>query len=223
MRKIKFVLCVVLVSVIPAIGYSQLYLEETFFPVYVKKNDLKKEIGGSVGEAIPSESGIGYDFRTTIGYTFTNGIILALTYNLFNVKSSQPQVDDEDSRERELSKNELGPTIGYTLGAWRFLFTYFLTAEKSLKDKAVLFDGTPSTDETYTNHDGKGIQLTVNYSLNLGGGFEIGPSLIYRSIEYSKQSLEVRNGASTPYSKVTLATPAIDAELKPMVTVVYRY
>jgi len=109
------------------------------------------------------------------------------------------------------------------LGSWRFLFTYFMTAEKSLKNKLVVSDGTLSTDETFINLDGKGIQIAINYSLNLGGGFEIGPSLIYRSVSYPRQTREVRTGSIPPYTNLKLVTPAIDAELKPMITVVYRY
>ena len=224
MRKLKLFLSTVILWALPSTSYSQLYIEETFFPVYVKKNDVAmSEIGGSVSGVVPTESGIGYDFRTTIGYTFTNNIILALSYNLYSVTSSRPSEGGQDAIERTLSKNELGPTVGYTLGAWRFLLTYFVNAEKSLKSKVTLSDGTLSTDETTTNLSGKGIQATVNYSLNLGGGFEIGPSLIYRSLSYSKQTLEWRAGASIPYTNATLVTPAIDAELKPMITVVYRY
>ncbi|MDZ4661384.1 MAG: hypothetical protein SGJ18_07155 [Pseudomonadota bacterium] len=223
MNYFKLVFCGLVFLGLPNSGLAQLYIEETFFPVHVKKNDVLADIGGSTTNTIATEAGIGYDFRTTIGYTFTNSIILALSYNLFSVTSSRASLGGEDAIDRTESKSELGPTVGYTLGSWRFLFTYFMTAEKSLKNKLVVSDGTLSTDETFINLDGKGIQIAINYSLNLGGGFEIGPSLIYRSVSYPRQTREVRTGSIPPYTNLKLVTPAIDAELKPMITVVYRY
>ncbi len=207
------------VTIFSSISSAQLYIEETFFPVYVRINNAEKDLGGSTSGAVPTESGLGFDFRTTVGYTFTTGIILGLTYNYYKVSTSRPAEGVWESLEKTVGKSELGPTVGYSLGTWKFLLTYFISGEKYQDQKLV--SGT-TVDETYKNTGISGFQFTINYGLTLGSGFEIGPSLIYRSVSYSKQSYTVRSGSGTPYDS-DLISKAVDDELKPMVTVVYRY
>ncbi|OQW49405.1 MAG: hypothetical protein A4S09_12005 [Proteobacteria bacterium SG_bin7] len=198
---------------------AQLYIEETFFPVYVKKNDISNELGGAVTGSVPTESGIGFDFRTTIGYTFTTGIILGLTYNYYGVNTSRPAQGGFEAATRVVGKSELGPAVGYSLGTWKFLLCYFVSGEK-FQDYRL--EAATVVDESYKNTGISGFQFTINYGLSLGSGWEIGPSLIYRSASYSKQAYVVRSGSGTPYPETSLATAAIDDELRPMVTVVYR-
>lgn len=218
MRKVLFYF-VTLQILFSEMASAQLYFEETFFPVYVKKNDASNDLGGSVSGSIPTESGIGFDFRTTIGYTFPVGIILGLTYNYYKVDTSRPSQGGFEAATRSVGKSEFGPTVGYSFGTWKFLLCYFVSGEKYQDYR--LEAATP-VDETYKNTSISGFQFTINYGLPLGSGWEIGPSLIYRSASYAKQSYSVRSGSGTPYPETTLATDAIDDELRPMVTVVYR-
>lgn len=222
MRKILFYIVTTfsfLSFAFSSVASAQLYIEETFFPVYVRVNNADKDLGGSTTGAVPTESGIGFDFRTTVAYTFTTGIILGLTYNYYKVSTSRPAEGAWEAAEKTVGKSEFGPTVGYSLGTWKFLLTYFVTGEKYQDYK--LIAGTV-VDETYKNSGINGFQFTVNYGLPLGSGFEIGPSLIYRSVSYKRQSYTVRSGVGTPYDS-DLVSAAIDDELKPMVTVVYRY
>jgi hypothetical protein len=216
----KFLFCFVTLQILFCeMATAQLYLEETFFPVLVRKNDAEKDLGGSVTDTIPTESGTGFDFRTTVGYTFSSGVILALTYNYYQVVTSRPASATWEAADRTVGKTELGPTVGYSLGTWKFLLTYFLSGEKFQDYKLA---AVAPVDESYRNSDISGFQFTLNYGLSLGAGWEIGPSLIYRSVSYAKQSYTVRAGSGTSYSDTKLATAAIDDELRPMITVVYR-
>lgn len=206
------------------IALSQIYIEGTFFPVYVNKNDAQRDIGGSTTISVPTESGFGYDFRTTLGYTFSNGIIAALTYNMYSISTSRPYTTDLEGAERSESKSELGPTVGYSLSSWRFLLTYFLSAKKELALKYVgPGNDTVSLDQTWTNSDGSGFQFAISYIFASGHGLEIGPSLIYRTVTYTKQAMDSRVGADPSFPATSMVAKGVDEELKPMITLVYRH
>jgi len=81
--------------------------------------------------------------------------------------------------------------------------------------------GAVSVDNTYKNTAGSGFQFAISYGLNLGGGFSIGPTLIYRDVKYKKQSLDTPTG--TPYAASSTVSTPVDGELKPMITLVYRF
>ena len=206
-----------------ATGGNQFYFEETFFPVYVSKNDAVSDAGGGNNQAVPTESGLGFDTRTTFGGIWNN-LLYGLTFNYFSVNSSRPRTADFEGLDFTTKKLEWGPTIGYFLGSWRFTLTYFLSATKEVTQKYTdQLTGIVTTDETYSNKDGKGFQIGFGYDFALGAGFGISPTLVYRSVSYGKQSYSVRTGAGTPYGSTSLQTKAIDNELKPMITVTYRF
>lgn len=203
---------------------AQFYIEETFFPVYVSKNDVANPGGGAIDKDVPTESGLGFDLRTTIGYVFSFQMLLGLTYNYYSVDTSRPVTVDYEGLETTTAKSELGPTIGYLLGSWRFALTYFLTADKEVTQKYTdTITHLVTVDEVYKNTNGSGFQFAVGYRFALGAGFEISPTLIYRTVRYSKQSYTVNTGSGTPYASSTLQTKAIDDELKPMITVTYTF
>lgn len=200
-------------------AHAQVYFEETFFPVYVAKNDAENPGGGSTSQAVPTESGLGYDLRTTLGYIYSFGLVTGLSFNYYSVDTSRPQTTLEGLKT-STKKSEIGLTLGYLLGGWKFMATYLLDAQKTAVQNYL-----SSTNEVFKNTGGSGIQLAIGYGLNLGAGFEIGPTLIYRVVSYSKQSHDVLAGSpSVPaYSSTSLQTKALDRELKPMITVSYRY
>lgn len=203
-------------------GGGSIYIEETFFPVYVKKNDAQSLSGGSGSKSVPTESGFGYDFRTTLGYVFWDSMLLGLTYNYYHVGTSRPSTADYEGLDTTLDKKEFGPTIGAFWGSFRFALTYFVYGTKSSWTKYTLNDGTISTDEIYRNTGGSGFQFAIGYGLNLGSSWTIGPTLIYREISYSHQVYTVNVGAGTAYDSSSLKTKPIDAEIKPMITVIFR-
>ena len=204
-------------------GGSHFYAEETFFPVYVSKNDANNSAGGAASKNVPTESGLGLDLRTTLGWQINNWVF-GLTFNYYSVGTSRSVTPDYEGKKTSNSRQEFGPTVGYFLNSWRFALTYFLIANKTVTetytDPVTL---APSTDETWKNTGGTGFQLAVGYDFDLGSGFGISPTLAYRSVKYSKQSLTVRTGSDTPYATTSLQTKAIDDELKPMITVIYRF
>lgn len=196
------------------------YIEETFFPVYVKKNDAQSSAGGSTTKTIPTESGLGYDFRTTMGYVWSN-IVFGATFNYYSVNTSRPLTSDYEGLKTSTTKTDLGPTVGYVLGGWRAMFTYFIYATKTFHETYTdPSSGAVTTDNNYKNTDGSGFQFEITYGLNLGEGFSIGPTLIYRDVSYKKQSL---SGGSNSYSASSTTSTPVDAELKPMVTLSFRF
>lgn len=202
------------------------YVEETFFPVYVQKNDAESYAGGSVSKSVPTEAGLGYDLRTTFGYVAWTDILFALTFNYYHVGTSRPRTSDYEGLTTNTDKQEFGPTVGYLWGSWRFLATYLVWAQKNYSEKYTdPTTGAVSTENNYKNTGGSGYQLAVSYGLNLGGSLTIGPTLIYREVTYAKQSLASPTGTSSYGSTSTSSpgTPPIDAQLQPMITVVYRF
>lgn len=200
-------------------GRSQgVYFEETFFPVFVSRNDQENDAGGSATRDVPTQTGWGIDTRTTLAYVW-NGIMLGATFNYYNVNSSRPRTADLEGMKEVTDKQEIGPTLGYLGGHWRFMFSYFLSASKTLSQKYTdQITGAVTTDETRKNTGGSGYQVAIGYDFMLGAGIGISPTLIYREVTYSKQTYTVRSGTGTPYGSTKLQTKALDHELKPMIT-----
>ncbi len=194
------------------------YFEETFFPVFVSRNDQENDAGGSATRDVPTQTGWGIDSRTTLAYVWSR-ILVGVTFNYYNVRSSRPRTADLEGLKEVTDKQELGPTLGFLGGRWRFTATYFLTATKTLSQKYTdQITGAVTTDETRKNKAGSGYQIAVGYDFQLGAGIGISPTLIYREVRYAKQSYSVRTGLGTPYTTTELRTKALDHELKPMIT-----
>jgi len=195
------------------------YVEETFFPVYVLKNDTESQAGGSATKAVPTQTGWGLDARTTLGYVW-HSVLLGLTYNFYDVRSSRPRTGDYEGLNEYTGKREFGVTVGFLATHMRYAFTYFFMAEKTFTQKYT--DGATgdvTTDETRKNTGGQGYQIAVGYDFALGAGWGVSPTLIYRNVTYSKQSYTVRTGTGTPYETTKLQTKAVDSEIRPMITI----
>src|SRR4051794_23797323 len=96
-----------------------IYFDETLFPVYVNRNDTGS-ITGPPGVA--TESGLGYDSRTTLGYAFLNhSLLVGATYNLYHLQTKRDYVSGGDSGlDQTTEHTEWGPTLGYLGENWRF-------------------------------------------------------------------------------------------------------
>lgn len=198
---------------------SGIYFEETFFPVFVSRNDQENDAGGSATRDVPTQTGWGIDTRTTLAYVWSR-ILIGITFNYYDVRSSRPRTADLEGLKEVTNKQELGPTLGYLGGRWRFTATYFLSATKTLSQKYTdQITGAITTDETRKNSGGSGYQIAVGYDFQLGAGIGISPTLIYREVLYAKQSYTVRTGTGIPYTSTDLRTKALDHELKPMITI----
>lgn len=199
-------------------GSGAYYFEETFFPVYVSRNNTNSITNAPVAD----ETGLGFDLRTTLGYAFWGQALVGLTFNYYSLNTKAPYIGTDDGLKETIQRNEWGPTIGYLNGGWRLLFTYFMSG--SQHTNTTYFNDTADTSNvTFKHSELSGFQITAGYSFTLFSNVEIGPTLVYRSVGYKKQS---KTNALTPaedYSPITLHTKAKDSSLDPMLSVLVRF
>jgi hypothetical protein len=172
---------------------------------------------------VAMESGTGFDFRTTLGYIFGGSYVVGLTYNMYSLTTNRASVVGGSSGLNETTKqSEMGPTVGYISGGWRYLLTYFISGTKSLQTKDLDDSNLPSSDRTYKNSKLSGFQLSVGYTFAFGANFEIGPSLVYKSLTYTNQELVDTSGVSS-YADSELYTKAMENTLSPMISMLVRF
>ena len=199
-------------------GALGIYFDETFFPVYVNKNDTTSI---TAPPGVATESGLGFDTYTTLGYVFWNSrALFGLTYNVYSLQTKRANVETGDSGLNEKTKDiKFGPTIGWFNGGFRVLFTFFVSGEKELH---TIHFGSSTEDKKITNKEMTGYQLSFGYNFPLWAGFEVGPSLNYISVEYKKQSYVDALNPINNYN-VTLYSPYVHSEIKPMISLVGRF
>ena len=197
-----------------------IYFETTFFPVYVLRNDTSSV---TTSPGVASESGLGYDFRNTLGYVFWNQLLVGMSYDIYRLTTNRANVSGGDEGLDETTqKSEWGPTLGYLGQNWRVLYMYFLSGEKKVDTKNS-DDSGATGDKTITNTAMTGFQLTLGYSFRLWEMVEIGPSLVYRNVKYDKQSKVNRLNSAENYENVTLYSAAIDGSLSVMASLIARF
>lgn len=195
-------------------------LEETFIPIIKTSNDTTSF---TTAPGVATESGSGFDFRTTLGYTLGGEFLVGLTYNNYSYSSKRAAVSGGDNgSDSKTTKTEYGPTIGYLSNGWRVLFTYFLSGTKQ-EDTKNSDDTGVTGDGTFKYTGGTGMQLSLGYAFALGSHFEIGPSLVYRSMTYPKQSKINRFTPSEDYTDTELYTKNTESDLSPMITMQFRF
>jgi hypothetical protein len=225
--------CLILAYIIPGIalaqarggggasGGSEWYFEETFFPVYVNKTDTTSV---TTAPGVAAETGLGYDFRTTIGYTFFGQALLGLTYDMYHLTTKQSAVSGgEDGRNETTARTEFGPTVGYVNGGWRVLMTMFMSGSKQVDTKYTDAAGVVTGDTTFKNTGISGFQLTTGYAFEMFSNTQVGPTLVYRSVSYSKQSKTNRLLPIENYDSTSLYTKNTDTSLSAMISVVVRF
>ncbi len=203
---------------------ADFYFDETFFPVYVQKNTTLNDAGGSqTSPGVSTESGIGYDLRTTLGFALWNKMLVGFTYNYYKLGSSREAIaNGSDGVENSDVKTEYGPSIGYLSTHWRFVFTYFLSAIRTVESKSKDTTGNTTSDLQLENTSGSGYQFAVGYYWSFGK-YGFGPSIVYRNVTYPKQTRNNRMDPTDGYQDTTLYTAAIDTGLSPMFTFVLRF
>jgi hypothetical protein len=199
---------------------SAIYFEETFFPVYVNHNDTRS-VTGQPGVA--TESGLGYDLRTTLGYALWGKFLLGITYNLYHLNTKRPNiVGGSNGLNETTDKGEYGPTLGLLSHNWRAMATVFLGGSQSVRTKNQDASGLTG-DVTVKNSAMQGFQLSAGYAFNLSQTVQLGPSVVYRYVSYTKQSkVNQLNGAEN-YSDVHLNSKTVDSTLSPMISVLIRF
>lgn len=200
---------------------SGFFMEETFVPVFVNNNDTTS-FNTAPGVAV--RSGTGSDLRTTLGSIFADQFIVGFTYNAYNLTTQRPAVEGGDSSERETTqRSEYGPTLGYTRNGWRLLLTSFLSGSKQVDRKNVDSTGTTTGDVTFKNTRLSGYQISLGYTFALGNYFEIGPSLVYKTLTYAHQSKTNRLNPVEDYGDSALYSKHVDDSLSPMITLLLRF
>ncbi|HEX4924302.1 MAG TPA: hypothetical protein VFV50_09455, partial [Bdellovibrionales bacterium] len=194
-----------------------------FFPVYILQNDTQYSLGGSNNAEDANESGTGFDFRTSLGWVFWDRMIVGLAYNYYKASTSKGATSVYEAVSTTSSKSEYGPIIGYKTGGWRFVLSYFINAERSLDAKATDQSGTVVSDVTENRTKGTGYQLTIGYSFAISSNFEIGPSLVYRSVTYGRGSRTNRLDNTDSFDDSDLQTKAIDVGLSPMISLIAKF
>ncbi|WP_413291150.1 hypothetical protein [Bdellovibrio sp. HCB337] len=201
-------------------GGGGFFLDETFVPVYVNRNDT---CCFNTAPGVATQSGLGFDLRTTLGYTFGGNYLVGVTYNTYSLSTKRAAVSGGDSGlEETTSQSEMGPTLGYVTNGWRVLATYFISGSKSNQRKDVDTAGASVSDITIKNSKLSGFQLAFGYTFALGSYFEIGPSLVYKSLTYTNQEKIDALGASG-YADSELYTKAVENTLTPMISMQLRF
>ncbi len=202
-------------------GYG-IYLEETFFPVYVNENDTTAVTNSTTDVA--DEKGLGFYTRTTLGYMLFGGSwMIGLTYNYYTLTTKRAAVAGGDEGLKEsTNESQFGPTIGWFSGGFRTLFTFFVSGEKEFAKKNFNDAGTVTSNVMYTNKDVSGFQLTLGYTFTLWG-VEFGPSLVYSSVLYGKQKFKDKQNPGNNISTFPLSTDNKKEELNPMISIIARF
>lgn len=201
-------------------GMGYLYFEETFFPVYVNKNDTTS-VTDSPGVA--TETGLGFDGRTTLGYALGGSVLIGFTYDTYRLTTKRPNVVGGDTGlEETTSRSEYGPTLGFLNGGFRLLGTLFVGGVNQVDTRN--FDDTGDTgDVTIKNTGLTGFQVTTGYSFRVWSSFEIGPTLVYRSVNFKSQSKTNRLNSSEDYQGTPLFSKATNSTLSAMLSLIARF
>jgi hypothetical protein len=205
-------------------AHAGVYLETTFLPAYTQSNTGVGSLGGtfSSGGDLSAESGFSYDLRATVGYSYRR-FLLGFSYNYLQAPLSRDASTDAASLDRNTSASEMGVSFGYLFRRIRLVGTYFFSGTKKRSERQVQDDGTVLADFSLNNKKGQGYQFTFGYDFNLTSKFKIGPTLVYRHVAYSTQTLVNDVDPSADYSNQKFTKKAIESNLQPMISLVYQF
>lgn len=225
-KVVQFSLLFGVLFLLSSVGTAKagVYLESTFLPSYSQSNTGIGALGGSFDTAtVNPESGFSYDLRNTLGWVFGPHFLVGFSYNYANSPLKRSATADATSLDRKTTNSEFGPTVGYFSGNLRFMVTYIMAGSKKRTETQVMSDGTKAADYTMENKGASGYQIAVGYSFPISKTLKIGPTLIYRSVQYSKQSLSNALDPSSNYSDRSFATKATESNLLPMITLALTF
>jgi hypothetical protein len=205
-----------------AAGGGNTYIDLTFFPVFSNTNQTNNYPPDAT---IAADKEFGYDLRGQFGYVFSNNFFFGLGYNFYQVKGSRDATSSDSGVDRTISKTELGPTIGYVSSGWRFLLTYYMAGEKKTDQKYADTSGTVSEDSSLKLTKISGYQLLIGYGFQVSGSFELGPSLVYRSVTYGHaEATDAADPSNTSKNyDADLTTNRLEDSINPMVSLIFRF
>lgn len=204
-------------------GVGNTYIEFAFMPIMKTTNDyINTPSGGSFpGEGDPGKSNTtGYDIRTLLGYAINGSWLVGLSYNSY---SSTLKRDGTTTTTASTTVSEYGPAVGVLYGGWKLAFTYLLASEWGYSVKTTDDTGATSSDYSLANKGGSGYLVNFGYNFTVASWLQLGPSLIYRNMSYSKQSRTDRFNAAGSYTDQEFATKSMQSDLQPFFTIVARF
>jgi hypothetical protein len=200
------------------------YLELSGAPTFNKTNTYETSIvGGSTDHGdLTSDSGVGYIFRGTLGYLLGGHILLGATYDLSNAPSKRDASSTQNSVDSSNKFTEWGPSVGIVGGGFHLTGTYFLSGSQTYNDTESDASGALQVNETEKNTGGKGFLINIGYTFEVTRNFAFGPSLLYRHMTYSHQQ-NINYITPALNTDQDLETKAVDAEIEPVITLVFKF
>jgi len=114
---------------------------------------------------------------TSLGYVAFDWLYLGVTWNYY--KESDNLTDNTGANQTtDTTFNEYGPTVGYIDSNWNILGTWFLLADKQ-------WTVNNAAGNNAYGRTGGGFMIDLGYRFDLGGSFQVGPSLKYRNITWN--------------------------------------
>lgn len=198
-------------------GTDSFYFEETFFPEYVNKID---PVNATPTSSAVAETGLGFNTNTTLGYAISGTWLVGVTYAYRSLSTDRPEANGNDAFETSLTETKLGPTLGWLGSSFRLLATFFISGEKKYNERYFNASAGTTTDRKFTNKEISGFQIIAGYSFNINSMFSFGPSLVYTSADYAKQD---GTTSPPPTTYKDLSTKGGGAELKPMISMIFKF
>ena len=166
-----------------------------------------------------------FDSKTTLGYVFGGAWFVGLTSNSFTLTTKRSnRVGGDEGKKEKTENSQMGATVGYLHNNWRLMFTSYLSGKKSVHEQG--FDQSGATgDLTVKNKELTGSEIVVGYLFPISANFGIGPSLVYKSLSYSKQS-RLNKFSSAPnetYAYKSLFDDARETNLDILISLVARF
>lgn len=204
-------------------GHGTVFLDLTFAPVMKSDNSGMENGDGARSKNINLNATSGSDLRGTLGFFLGEHILVGATYNSYSDSVKRDATTDYNSSEQHTTKTEYGPTLGFVNGGFRLVGTYFMSGTKKYTYKAYDSANAVQNDSNYEDTNATGFQVTLGYSWILSSWFEIGPSLVYRTMNYSKQSYTNAQDATQNYKDASLQTKAQESSLSPMISTIFIF
>jgi hypothetical protein len=198
-----------------------LHFETSFIPVYTKTNDPGRTGSGlDVPPPVATSTTLGIDTRNSLGVVLWEKIFLGGTFNYRTDSTKRDAVEGgNDSANDSFSSWDSGPTFGVVLGNFRLMFTALALGHRKTHARGSDAAGTSTIDISRDDKLGLGWQLLAGYAFPLTGSLRIGPTLVYRQVNYRSSTLTDGLNAANNSTDVGYFTRPTDGSLQPMVTV----
>lgn len=206
-------------AISPAVYAADLFISESLRPIY----SVSRE--GDFGADTETQTTIGLDSRFNGGWRFGKffaGATVNLLYQGTDMDplAGPPAVPGIDQNTKRF---EVGPTLGYVNGGFEFLATYLPYSVKVVSFREFETDGTVNDNFETTDYSRSGYQLAVGYTFSFGrsargGGFRVGPSLVYRRVAYRSQTLDDQLDPNRNYTRQAYQSEPVESSIQPMLT-----